>query len=189
MLPKTAANSPGGLRPEQVLSSLLSPEQLTELATLISSITKVMHKRIADAFDPTADGGSRHGHRRPGERLEKNARNPNIDERISSNQEETVEEARDRKLGARRERDLPEPKLRDLKNDALDDFQVWRDSIVTKIVDALNAKDGQRGLNEDIVGSTTDEAPPPDSKILGKPLLRERAPLSPILTSDPPPND
>lgn len=155
--------------PEQALSRLLSFEQLTELAVLISDITESMHKQIAASFDTSFS--SSHGERSH-ERLAKNARNPNVEERRGSVLEETDEEARARRLQARRERDLPERGLQDLKSDVLEFFQTWRDGIVSKIVDALNSKDGEEGEAQDGTASSPDERAVPNLKVLGRqPIL------------------
>jgi hypothetical protein len=157
--------------PEQALSKLLSFEQLTELAVLISTITESMHKQIAASFDASASTSLKersHG------RLSKNARNPNVEERRGSIHEETDEEASALRLQARRERDLPERGLQDLKSDVLEYFQSWRDGIVSKIVNALNSKDGEEGGAQDGTASSPDGEAAPDLKVLGRqPVLLE----------------
>jgi hypothetical protein len=164
-------NSQTGPTAEQALASLLSSEQLTELVILISSITEGMAKRIADAFDATTDSNAIH-HR---ERLQREARNPNIDDQTDSGHEETDTEARARILQESRERDLPEPKLQDLKNDAVVYFQTWKDSLILTIVDALNAKDMQGIQTAEVTGSRHD-TPPPDYNVLGMPRPQNSTP-------------
>lgn len=139
-MPPNTGTQQAGLTPEQALSSLLSSEQLTELVVLISSITDSMRKKVTDAFDVNEDSNTL----RPRERLPR--------------EDETDAEARARRLQARRERELSEPRLQDLKNDAVEHFQTWRDGIVSRIVDALNAKD------EEVTGPGSDNgaARPPD---------------------------
>lgn len=157
--------------PEQAFSKLLSFEQLTELAVLISTITDSMHKQIAASFDNTSAFTSTDGRSRA--RLSKGARNPNVEERRGSVHEETDEEARARRLQARRERDLPEQGLQDLKSDVLEYFQTWRDGIVSKIVDALNSKDEEEGAAQDGSSSSPDGEAAPDLKILGRQSVLE----------------
>jgi hypothetical protein len=164
-------NTQTGPTPEQALASLLSSEQLTELVILISSITEGMAKRIADAFDATTDSNTiRHR-----ERLQEEARNPNVGNQTDSGHEETEAEARARILRERRERDLPEPKLQDLKNDAVVYFQTWKDSLILTIVDALNAKDMQGIQTAEVTGSRHD-TPPPDYNVLGMPEPQNSTP-------------
>jgi hypothetical protein len=172
-MPPPIAKGAAAATPEQALSKLLSFEELTELAVLISTITESMHKQIAASFDTSASTSLKE---RSHERLSKNARNPNVEERRGSAYEETDEEARARKLQARRERDLPERGLQDLKSDVLEYFQSWRDGIVSKIVDALNSKDGEDGETKDETASPPDGEAAPDLKILGRqPVLLEIA--------------
>lgn len=164
-MPPPITKGAAATTPEQALSKLLSFEQLTELAVLISDITNSMHKQIAASFDQSVSSSL---NERSHERLSKNARNPNVEERRGSVHEETDEEARARRLQARRERDLPERGLQDLKSDVLEYFQTWRDGIVSKIVDALNSKDGEEGEAKDGTTSSPDGRSAPDLKVLGR---------------------
>jgi hypothetical protein len=163
IMPSNTGTQQASPTPEQALASLLSSEQLTELVVLISSITEAMRKKIVDSFDATTDSSVI----RPRERLQKDARNPNIIDHNDPGHEETEAEARARILQARRERELPEPGLQDLKNDAIEYFQTWRDSILSKIVDALNAKDTVATQDEEVTGSGRGATPPPDYNLLG----------------------
>jgi hypothetical protein len=168
-MPPNTGNRQAGPTPEQALASLLSSEQLTELAVLISSITEGMRKKITDGFDASTDSNTI----RPRERLQRDAKNPNIDPRTSSSHEESEAEAPARRLQARRERELPEPKLQDLKNDVVEYFQTWRVAIVSKIVDALHTKDTEGRQGEEVTGSSPDATPPPDYKVLGMSKLHK----------------
>lgn len=164
-MPPPTTKGTAASTPEQALSKLLSFEQLTELAVLVSDITESMRKQIDASFDTSTVSSL---NERSYERISKNARNPNVEERRGSVHEETDEEARARRLQARRERNLPERGLQDLKSDALEYFQTWRDGIVTKIVDALNSKDGEEGEAQDGTTSSPDGEAVPDLKVLGR---------------------
>jgi hypothetical protein len=149
--------------PELALSSLLSSEQLIELAVLVTKIADVIHKRISDSFDASV----RTSGEQPPQRLQNIEKNPNIDQQALQPQE-TEEEARARRLQARRERKLPEPRLLDLKNDVLAFFQTWRDGVLSKIADASSAKEPNKTADKDSTRSMPDTSPPPDYKLLGE---------------------
>jgi hypothetical protein len=162
-----ASRSPKGQKaptPELALSSLLSFEQLTELAVLVSKVMDVMHKRISDSFDASVRTSSK----QPPQRLQKNERNPNIDQQALQPRQETEEEAKARRLQARRERELPEPKLLELKKDVLEFFRTWRDGVLSKIVDASSAKESNETADEESTQSMPDTSPPPDYRLLGE---------------------
>ena len=157
--------------PEQALSKLLSFEQLTELAVLISNITESMHKQIADSFEASISASHRG---ETHQRLSKNSRNPNIEELKGPVHQESEDEIRARRLQERRERDLPDQGLQDLKNDALEYFQAWRDGIVSKIMDATNSKDDDDGQGQDGTSPSPDRQEAPDLKVLGMLLCYSR---------------
>jgi hypothetical protein len=162
--PAPGPPAPEAPTPEQALSKLLTLDQLSELAVLISSIADLMQTRITSAFDADPFYLTITP---PHERLAKNARNPNVDPNKPPSYEESEAESRARKLQARRERDLDEPKLTELKKDAVEFFQSWRDGVVSKVVDALNMKDPEEGV-EGRGEFDSDATPPPDYKLLGK---------------------
>jgi hypothetical protein len=117
-----------------------------------------MHAQLSNAFEASVDNAAASSH----ERLQKNARNPNLAP-ADPGHEETEAEARARRVQARIERDLPENGLMNLKNDALEWFQVWRDGIVGMVVDALNAK----SADVQVTGAEIDESPPPAYEVYG----------------------
>jgi hypothetical protein len=148
--------------PEQALSTLLTPDQLTELIALISAITDSMHVQLSGAFDISSNSASTHPH----ERLQKDARNPNLAS-ASSGHVETEAEASARRIQTRRERGLDGEGLGGLKSDALEWFQGWRDGIVGLVVDALNAKETE-GKQDEVTRANADMAAPPDYEVSGE---------------------
>jgi len=149
--------------PEQSLSTLLTPEQLTELITLISAIADFMHAQLSDAFDISFNGTTT---THPHERLQKDARNPNLASAGSDHGDTEAEEGA-RRIQARGERDLDGEGLGELKNDALEWFQVWRDGVVGLVVDALNTKETE-GKQDEVTGAKADMATPPDYEVSGE---------------------
>jgi hypothetical protein len=153
--------------PEQALSALLTPDQLTELISLISAITTSMHAQLSDAFDTTVHTPITHPH----ERLQTDARNPDL-ATVSAGHEDTDAEVSAGMMQARREQELPETGLMDLKNDALEWFQGWRDGVVGMVVDALNAKDVGGERRGEFTGGEDDIEPPPEYEVYGESQCR-----------------
>ena len=161
MAPWTAKEGHAG--EEQDLSTILTAEERVELTLLIANITEVMRKQTADTFDASITIG-----KQPQQALNITDKNPNVDE--SEAHENTEEEKKAEMLRAKREKELSAPKMLELKRDALDYFDKWRNSVISRVGSVVNkSKEAAEEQKEKAsAAATPDTAPPPDNKIIRK---------------------
>lgn len=114
------------------LGNILKPEERVDLTLLISNITELMRKQITDNFD--ASISSSHP---PNQALNITDKNPNIDAARKEGSE-TAEEKAARELQEQRERELSAPKMLELKKDYLEFFDSWRESVLSRVGNAIN---------------------------------------------------
>jgi hypothetical protein len=126
---------------------------------LIANITEVMHKQIADTFEATIPT-------REQPKQVSESKNPNVNE--IKPHEETDEEEKARKLQEKREKELSAPKMLELKKDALNFFQEWRESVMSRVGEVVNnPKETVDDQKENASVDATPE-PPSDTKIVSK---------------------
>jgi hypothetical protein len=102
-------------------------------------------------------------------------KNPNLDEHLKK---ETEEEEKARKLREKRERELSAPKMLELKEDLLDFFDKWRESVDSRVGQVVNTpKAVAEEQKEKASINTTPEIAPPVPKILRKPHFSVCSPI------------
>ncbi|PBP23714.1 DUF726-domain-containing protein [Diplocarpon rosae] len=145
---------------EQDLSSILSTEERVDLTLLLANITERMRKQITDTFDAsvTSDKKSQNS-------LIFAGNDPNAEARPEG---ETEEEKKARKLREDREKELSAPKMLELKADSLKYFDVWRDSIISRVGTAVNnpREVVENQKEKASVETTPKEGPPAKPKVL-----------------------
>jgi hypothetical protein len=114
------------------LGNILKPEERVDLTLLISNITELMRKQITDNFDASTSSGHP-----PNQALNITDENPNIDA-AKKKETETEEEKTARELQEQRERELSAPKMLELKKDYLEFFDSWRESVLSRVGNAIN---------------------------------------------------
>ena len=115
---------------DEDLSTILTSEERVDLTLLISNITEVMRKQITDSFDSSIDSEN------PRETLKSTDKNPNIENQKPH--EETEEEKKAKVLREQREKELSAPKMMELKQDCLDFFDKWRESVISRVGNVVN---------------------------------------------------
>ncbi|TVY75644.1 putative membrane protein [Lachnellula suecica] len=155
------AKSDAGDKHEDDLSAILTTEEQIELTLLIANVTEVMRKQITETFDASSTSA-----KPPAQALHVGDKNPNIDD--SKDHKETEEEEKARKLQAQREKELSAPKMKELKKDALEFFDKWRESIISRVGQVVNkpkeAVDAK--VEEASVEATPNSDPPTETKII-----------------------
>jgi hypothetical protein len=156
------------------IREILSPEERGQLTLLITNITQVMGKQIRDTFD-----ASNASLAKPNHILQKGDINPNVNR--SGSHKETEEEEKTRKLLERREKELSEPKMLELKNEALQFFEKWRESLTSRLEETVNnlkeVVDGPK--YEASVGKPQQTAPLMEAQVASKHYLSNLR-LSPV---------
>ncbi|RDW75691.1 DUF726-domain-containing protein [Coleophoma crateriformis] len=146
---------------EQDLSTLLTSDERVDLTLLIAAITEVMQKQISDTFDASITTG-----KVPSQALNITDKNPNVKD--EKPHEETEDEANTRKMREKREKELSAPSMLDLKKDALEFFQIWQESVVSRVGTVVNKPkeviEEQKEKASD--NNSPDIAPPPDKKVI-----------------------
>ncbi|KAH8811517.1 hypothetical protein F5884DRAFT_782414 [Xylogone sp. PMI_703] len=145
---------------EQDLSALLTTDERAELTLLIVNITERMRKQILDTFNASiaseADAMS----------SKANEKNPNVDS--DKSHEATEEEEKARKMREKRAKELSVPKMLELKDAALDYFQKWNDSVVTRLGTIMNkagtASEDKKEDTSNVAAANTDLKP--DTKVI-----------------------
>lgn len=148
---------------DQDLSTLLTSEERVELTLLIANITQLMQKQITDTFDASITTA-----KKPEQALNITDKNPNV-ENVEPH-EETEEEERTRKMREKREKELSAPKMLELKKDALQFFEKWQDSVITRVGTVVNKSTEVAEEQKEKASSvaTPETAPPPDTKVVSK---------------------
>lgn len=147
---------------DQDLGSILPTEERVELTLLIVNITEVMRKQITDTFDASITTG-----KKPQQALNLTDKNPNVNDKPH---EETEEEEKARKLREKREKELSLPKMMELKQEDLEFFDKWRESVISRVGSAVNnPKKVVEQQKELATADATPEAPPnPELKVISK---------------------
>lgn len=129
-----ATQSEAEIQPEKDdgkdIRQILTTGERVELALLVANITQIMAKRIGDTFDVPVNPGAR-----PPQTPLHRVKNLNSK---SESHKETNEEENARKLLEQREKELSGPKMLELKNDALKFFEKWRESLISRVGNAVN---------------------------------------------------
>lgn len=161
MAPWTAKEEHAGQ--EQDLSTILTTEERSELTLLIANITEVMRKQTTDTFDASIITG-----KQPQQALNITDKNLNVND--SKSHEKTEEEEKAETLRSKREKELSAPKMLELKKDALEYFDKWRDSVISRVGSVVNQSEeaAEEQKEKASAATTPDTAPPPDSKIIRK---------------------
>lgn len=143
-------NAPKGLnsspKPEDALKKLLTLSQLLELDALINDITSAMRVRLIDVFDTSYKTSQGVSHL-----LDELEHNPNVST-------ERGEEASS--IDGRADVEAPESTA--LKNDAIEFFQLWRDDITARIVEAATSTSDEEVEEAEAEAASTEKAPAPD---------------------------
>ena len=157
---------------EQSLTTLLSAEQCAELTLLVGSASGAMRKTIEDAFDASQIGAATEA---------SNKGNPNV-----AQTELSVEEReRQRQAAEKRERELSAPRLKELRAAALEHFHRWRDSVLGRVGEVVNARDTGDGpkVPKDTAGSHAGDNGGSHGEGVDSALERLYPPLSTPLTA------
>lgn len=157
---------------EDDLSTILTTEEQIELTLLIANITELMRKQITETFDASITSA-----KPPSQALHVGDKNPNIDE--SKPHKETEEEEKARKLQAKREKELSAPKMKDLKKDALEFFDKWRESVISRLGQVVNKPKEvvEEKVKEASADATPNNDPPAETKIIRKYLVLQSSQL------------
>lgn len=147
---------------ESDLSTILSAEERVELTLLIANICTIMRKQTTDTFDASMTSA-----KQPQQALNITDKNPNVDD--SKFHEETEEEEKARKLREAREKELSAPKMLDLKKDAIDFFDKWQESVLSRVGTAVNnPKEVTEDQKEKATVTATPKAAPQEPKVIRK---------------------
>lgn len=120
---------------EESLTTILRPEQRSDLTLLVAHATASMREAILKNFDPNAtlspdlvDGLTSEDGR---------IMNPNIDPATV----DVEEYDRERKLKEQREKELAAPKMQELKTAALKFFDEWREGVIQRVGEVVNSRE------------------------------------------------
>ena len=152
MAPQTPVDTNVAKGDGKDIRQLLSAEERGQLTLLVANITELIGKQIHDTFDASITSLAK-----PRQTPQTGHINLNVNR--SGPHKETEAEERTRKLLERREKELSEPKMLELKNEALKFFEEWRESLISRVGDAVNnLKEAVNEQNQDkYVGKTSDD--------------------------------
>ncbi|TAQ89162.1 hypothetical protein B7494_g2545 [Chlorociboria aeruginascens] len=129
------------------------------LATVLGIGSEIMRKQVSDTFDASVTTG-----KSPPQVLQTHHKNPNVDE--SKSKDETEEERKTRKLREKREKELSAPKMLDLKNDAIEFFDKWRESVISRVGSVMNSSKETAETQKKKASTATLEDPPLEPKVI-----------------------
>jgi hypothetical protein len=145
------------------LRQILTTGERAELTLLVANITEIMAKQIRDTFDASVTSATQEH-----QILQAGDKNPNINP--SKPHKETYEEEKARILFEKREKELSEPKMLELKDEALKFFEKWRESLISRVGNAVNNPkelvDEQK--QEASVEKTPDSESAPETQVIRK---------------------
>lgn len=165
MPPKAVKPSTAAPKPEDALKKLLSLPQLLELAALITDIALVMSTNINDGFDTSFKTSNE-----APQILQEHDWNPNISPAQGDNAPRMQTRG-----------DVEAPELKALKADAVEFFQLWRDEITSKIVEAATSKTDEDA--EEVENEPPGRSPESDSMIGKWQLYKHSKPYASLNSS------
>ena len=120
---------------EESLTTILEPEERSELTLLIANATETMYQTLLDAFDPAQTSTP--------------PLKPESPKTESKNAFETTDPAnadveaydQDRKEKAVREKEVSAAPVQDLKKAAVEYFNDWRDSVLQRVGEVVNSRE------------------------------------------------
>lgn len=135
------------------IRQILTSGERADLTLLVAKIMEIMAKQIHDTFDASLSSATK-----PPHKLTIDGKNAN--KTISGSHKETDEEDAARKLLERREKELSAPKMLELKNEALKFFGNWRESLMSRLGEAVNdpVKDSKAVTTEEPQNPTEKKA-------------------------------
>jgi hypothetical protein len=178
MAPPTHADAESVKDHDKDLNEILSAGERVELTLLIANVTEIMGKQIRDTFNASITSTTQPP------QIPKTAGKPS-NESATQPHKETEEEEKARKLLERREKELSEPKMLELKLEALKFFDQWRESVISRVGDAVN--NSKEVVDEQKQNASVDETPdtaaPPEPQVIRKAFTSSPY-LLPVLYSD-----
>lgn len=138
---------------EESLTTVLStPQDRSELTILVANCTETMRKGITDTFDASQTGKSQdlvdeklkadvEVPEKAGEDAAKVS--PKIQDKEVKDDAKVDQEAQEkaRKELAQRERELSAPKMKELRDAALQEFDNWRESVLSRVGEVVNSRE------------------------------------------------
>lgn len=171
---------------DQDVTTMLSPSQRSDLVILIVQITDSMRKQlIEDTFSSPQSSDSQ---RTPIATTDENPnlssdKNPNVTTEKSINLTtyeieekvvESTEEENARRAAEKREKELAAPDQVELRNASEEFFQSWQESVILRLGEKVNHKEGKEAqeekdhfLNETKADDRSEDV---KDKVIGKPI-------------------
>lgn len=134
---------------ESLTTVLPTPHDRSELTILIANCTETMRKGIIDTFDASQTGqpqGSETELKLPKADIAKDQPNINV---AADDQQKTNEQAKAdaaskdqaRKQLAQREKEVASPRMKDMRKAALQHFDNWRESVLSRVGEVVNQRE------------------------------------------------
>ncbi|KAL1381945.1 hypothetical protein HDK64DRAFT_320772 [Phyllosticta capitalensis] len=140
---------------EQSLTTILdTPELRGDLTLLLASCTESMRKTITDAFEVQLTGGPD-----PTAAQAQDTKDEKAQKKAEANPAKAAAEAaeRKRKERDRLEKELASPKTQELKLSALEFFEEWREMVLHRVGEAVNAQETAQGAKKEAKGHAEPE--------------------------------
>ncbi|KAL9081453.1 MAG: hypothetical protein Q9157_000011 [Trypethelium eluteriae] len=120
---------------EESLTTILEPEERSELTLLIANATEAMQTNLLDTFDPKKTGISTTKPDEPGN----NAKDAFETTDPANADVEAYD--RQRKEEAAREKEVASDSIQDLKKAGLEFFNDWRDTVLQRVGEVVNSRE------------------------------------------------
>ncbi|KAI9712777.1 MAG: hypothetical protein M1820_001399 [Bogoriella megaspora] len=129
---------------DESLTTILEPEERSELTLLIANATESIRQNLLDTFDPKQTGAT--------------DQNPNDPKSGTKDAFEITDPAtadveaseRQRKDEAAREKELAAPAVQELKKEALDFFDEWRDAVLQRVGEVVNSREKAKEQQKEV---------------------------------------
>jgi hypothetical protein len=127
---------------DESLTTILTPEQRTDLIVLLAAATATMRNSISSTFDAEATLS-------PGLRKEKAGQDSNLNPSVDPAKADVEALDRERKMLAAREKELSGAKMQELKDASLEWFDNWRTAMIKRVGEVVETKKGaQKEVDE-----------------------------------------
>ncbi|KAK8220267.1 hypothetical protein IWZ01DRAFT_427237 [Phyllosticta capitalensis] len=140
---------------EQSLTTILNkPELRGDLTLLLASCTESMRKTITDAFEVQLTSGPD-----PTTAQAQDTKDEKAQKKAEANPAKVAADAaeRQRKERDRLEKELASPKTQELKLSALEFFEEWREMVLHRVGEAVNAQETAQGAKKEAKGHAEPE--------------------------------